>query len=181
MPESQLQTATLAGGCFWCTEAIFQQLKGVVSVESGYSGGTTEHPTYSEVSSGLTGHAESINIQFDPSVISYRTLLEVFFYLHNPTTLNQQGADMGTEYRSAIFYHNDEQKKEALKVKEEIEKSGLYHEPIVTEIAPFTAFYKAEDRHQNFYNTNRSSPYCSIVIDPKIRKLMQKFSSQVKE
>lgn len=169
---SNLETAIFAGGCFWCTEAIFKRLKGVEEVISGYSGGRTDNPTYEEVSNGDTGHAEAIQIKFDSKIISYEQLLEIFFKLHDPTTLNQQGADTGEQYRSAIFYHSEEQRKTAEKVIERFEKERIYDDPIVTEITPFTNFYEAEDYHQDYYNQNRNSnSYCRIVIDPKIQKL----------
>lgn len=175
------QIATLAGGCFWCVEAIFQRLSGVLSVTSGYTGGAVENPTYDQVCTGQTGHAEAIQITFDPTIISYETLLEVFFKLHDPTTINRQGADAGTQYRSAVFYHNDKQKKTALEMINKVNKSGIYTDPFVTKLEPFTKFYRAEDYHQNFYDNNAPSPYCTIVIDPKIRKLMQEFNSVVKK
>lgn len=169
---SNLETATFAGGCFWCTEAVFKRLKGVEEVISGYSGGRIDNPTYEEVSSGDTGHAEAIQIKFDPKIISYEQLVEVFFKLHDPTTLNQQGADVGEQYRSMIFFHNEEQQKIAEKIMDKFEKEKIYEDPIVTEITPFTKFYTAEDYHQDYYEQNRNSnPYCRIVIDPKIQKL----------
>lgn len=176
-----METATLAGGCFWCTEAIFKRLKGVESVTSGYSGGNVENPTYEQVCSGTTGHAEAIQIKFDPKIISFYKLLYVFFKLHNPTTLNQQGNDIGTQYRSAIFYHSKKQKLTAEKVKKEIEKSEMYKDPIVTEIAPFKNFYEAEGYHKNYYDRNSQAPYCQYVIDPKIQKLYKEFKEEVKE
>lgn len=175
----ELETATLAGGCFWCTEAIFKRLKGVVSVIPGYTGGNTENPTYEQVSSGKTGHAEAIQIEFDPKIISYEKLLEVFFKLHDPTTLNQQGADVGTQYRSAIFYHSPVQQSVAEKAKEKIQQSGVYANTMVTQIVPFTKFYKAESYHQDYYANNRQAPYCQIVIDPKIEKLIHEFKEVV--
>ena len=180
-PRMKLQTAALAGGCFWCTEAIFKRLKGVVSVIPGYSGGTKDNPTYKEVCEGTTGHAESIQIEFDQKIIPYQKLLEVFFALHDPTTANRQGNDIGTQYRSAIFYHSAKQKETAQKVKEKIEKSKMYKDPIVTEISPFTKFYKAENYHQNYYDSNRSQQYCQLVIDPKITKLYKFFSKSLRE
>lgn len=176
-----LQTATFAGGCFWCTEAIFKRLKGVMSVMVGFSGGKRENPDYWQVVTGATGHAESIQIMFDPHIISYEHLVEIFFAMHNPTLLNQQDYDRGEEYRSAIFYHNDNQKEIAEKVKAEIEKAGKYKDPIVTEITPFTAFYEADKHHQDFYDKNRNVPYCQIIIDPKIQKLLKEFGKDVKE
>lgn len=176
-----LETATLAGGCFWCIETIFNDLKGVEKVVSGYSGGTTKNPTYEQVCSGNTGHAEVVQITFDPSVISYEQLLEIFFHIHDPTTLNKQGADVGTQYRSAIFYNNDEQKKTAESVKEKIEKSGLWNDPIVTEITKFDKFYSAEDYHQDYYNNNKEKSYCSFVIAPKVRKFYKEYKNLLKD
>ncbi|HEY3251106.1 MAG TPA: peptide-methionine (S)-S-oxide reductase MsrA [Ignavibacteria bacterium] len=178
---TKLEKATLGAGCFWCVEAIFQDLKGVEKVESGYSGGTTKNPTYEQVCSGMTGHAEVAQITFDPSVISYEQLLTVFFHVHDPTTLNRQGADAGTQYRSAIFYHNEGQKKTAEKVKEDISKSGLWDDPIVTEITPFDEFYKAEDYHQNYFNENPEKSYCSYVIAPKVKKFYKEFGYLLKD
>lgn len=177
----RLEKATFAGGCFWCTEAIFKRLKGVKEVVSGYSGGNMDNPSYEVVSTGTTGHAESIQITFDPKVIFFETLLEVFFELYDPTTLNRQGADVGAQYRSMIFYHDESQRKTAEKVKEKIEKLGIYEDPIVTEIVPFKNFYKADARHQNFYDKNRLYPYCQVVIDPKITKLYENFTKIVKK
>ncbi len=178
---AQLQTATFANGCFWCTEAVFQRLKGVASVQSGYSGGTTKNPSYYEVASGETGHAESLQIEYDPDIISYETLLHIFFATHDPTTLNRQGNDVGTQYRSEIFYHNDEQKEVAEKVKKELDESGAYKEPIVTAISGYSSFFPAEDEHKNYYENNPNAPYCRIIIDPKIHKLLEKYSKEVKE
>ena len=175
------ETITLAGGCFWCTEAIFKRLKGILSVTPGYSGGTLENPSYEEVSTGKTGHAESIQIEFDLEVIPLEKILEVFWHTHNPTTLNQQGADIGPQYRSAIFFRDENQKEIALKSKKKIEKEGLYKDKIVTEITPFTNFYKAENYHENYYDKNRDYPYCTFVIDPKIQKLMQEYKKDIKE
>lgn len=175
------ELATFASGCFWCTEAIFKRLKGIISVTSGYAGGNSKDPSYEQVSTGATGHAESLQIEFDPSIIPYHHLLDIFWHTHNPTTLNQQGADRGTQYRSIIFYHSDEQKKIAENSKEELEKSGTYKDPIVTEIVPFTNFYPAEDYHKDYYDTNKSAPYCTFVIDPKIQKLLKEFGNDVKE
>ena len=172
--------ATFGNGCFWCTEAIFQQLNGVTKVVSGYSGGKVKNPTYKEVCSGLTGHAEAIQITYDPSVISFEELLEVFWQTHDPTTLNRQGADEGTQYRSVIFYHNDEQKKLAETYKEKLDKSGAFDDPIVTEISPYTEFYPAENYHQNYYNLNGTAPYCSFVIQPKVEKFQKVFKSKLK-
>jgi len=177
----QVETATLAGGCFWCTEAIFKRLKGVKSVLLGYVGGNVDNPTYEQVCSGTTGHAEAIQLTFDPKVISFEKLLEVFFKLHDPTTMNRQGNDVGPQYRSVIFYKDDSQKQIAEEVKAKIEASGVYKDPIVTEIVPFTKFFKAENYHQNYYDANRSQPYCQLVIDPKIKKLYGDFGDLVKE
>ncbi len=174
------ETATLAGGCFWCTEAIFKRLKGVVSVMPGYAGGTKPHPTYQEVCSGDTGHAETIQIAFDPTAISYKTLLEIFFHLHDPTTPNQQGNDVGTQYRSEIFYHSEDQRKTAESVKQQLEESGVYRK-IVTEITPFTIFYPAEDYHQDYYAKNSYAQYCQYAIDPKIQKLLREHQNELKE
>ena len=178
---SQFDTATLAGGCFWCTEAIFKQLKGVTSVVSGYAASQVENPSYQAVCSGRTGAAEAVQITYDPSVISYDTLLEIFWYTHDPTTLNRQGNDIGTQYRSAIFYHTDEQQHVALASKEALEASGTYKKPIVTEIVPFTNFYPAEDYHNDYYDRNRSQPYCMFVIDPKVQKLLKAYRNEVKD
>jgi peptide-methionine (S)-S-oxide reductase len=175
------ETATFANGCFWCTEAIFEELDGVISATSGYSGGHTENPIYKQVCSGETGHAESLQIVYDPSKISFDELLGVFWKTHDPTTLNRQGADVGTQYRSAIFYHNEEQKQKAEKYKAELDKSGAFDRPIVTEIAPFTKFYAAEDYHQQYFENNENSnPYCRIVIQPKLEKFRKVFKDKLK-
>ena len=178
---SQLDTATLAGGCFWCTEAVFERLRGVTSVVSGYAASEVANPSYEQVCSGRTGAAEAIQITFDPSIISYEKLLEIFWHVHDPTTLNRQGNDVGTQYRSGIYYSNDEQKQIALASKETLEKSGAYKKPVVTEIVPFTNFYPAEDYHKEYYDRNGSQPYCQYVIDPKVRKLLKEYRSEVKE
>jgi peptide-methionine (S)-S-oxide reductase len=177
--SDSLQVVTLAAGCFWCVEAIFQNLKGVIKVESGYSGGNVKDPSYREVCSGTTGHAEACQIYFDPKVISFEEILEVFWTTHDPTTLNQQGHDIGTQYRSAIFYHNEEQKQKAEKSKTEV-ATAIWDKPVVTEITKFSNFYKAEDYHQNYYNENSHAPYCQIVIAPKIIKLRSKFADKLK-
>lgn len=174
-----LETATLAGGCFWCTEAIFKRLKGVLSVMPGYAGGHVENPTYEQVSTGTTGHAESTQIEFDPSQISYEKLVDVFFRTHDPTTLNRQGPDVGPQYRSAIFYHDEKQRKTAEKVKERIEKEGVYESPIVTEVVPFKNFYPAEAYHRDFYARNPDYPYSQSVIEPKIEKLEKEFKEEL--
>jgi peptide-methionine (S)-S-oxide reductase len=178
--KMKTDTATFGAGCFWCVEAIFQQLKGVQKVISGYAGGTVEKPSYREVCSGETGHAEVCQIIFDPDVISYPDLLEVFWSVHDPTTLNRQGADVGSQYRSVIFYHSAEQKKLALEYLDRLDRSGAYDNPIVTEIAPFTTFYPAEDYHQDYYNSNGNQPYCRVVIQPKLEKFKKAFSDKLK-
>lgn len=176
-----MEQATVGGGCFWCTEAIFKRLIGVDEVVSGYAGGVRENPSYEQVTTGATGHAEAVQIEFDPKIITYSKLLEIFFNLHDPTTLNRQGADEGSQYRSVIFYHNEPQRDIAEKVRDEIADSGLYKDPIITEIVPFEAFYTAEEYHQNFYETNKNQGYCSYVITPKIHKLLRDYSKEVKE
>lgn len=178
-PSNDFEQATFAGGCFWCTEAIFQRLKGVEKVTSGYTGGKRENPSYEQVSTGATGHAEAIQITFDPAVIPYERLLDIFWATHDPTSLNQQGADIGTQYRSMILYHNDAQKKQALASKEKAQKD--FKDPIVTQIVPYEAFYKAEEYHQQFYENNPVYPYCTVVINPKIQKLLEKFGNEVQE
>ncbi len=171
-----MEIATFGAGCFWCVEAVFQEIKGVISVASGYAGGHVENPTYKQVTTGTTGHAEVTQIQFDPEQLSYEALLEVFFGTHNPTTLNRQGNDVGTQYRSIIFYHDEEQKEMAEKVKARIDGSGIWKDPIVTEIVPFTKFFKAEDYHQNYYRNNPNQAYCRFVIRPKLDKLERTFT-----
>jgi peptide-methionine (S)-S-oxide reductase len=171
--------ATFGAGCFWCSEAVFRQLKGVQSVVAGYSGGLTANPTYEQVGSGWTGHAEVVQITFDPDVISYDELLEVFWKTHDPTTLNQQGPDIGTQYRSVIFYHNDEQKKLAVHYQRELDKEHAFRKPIVTEIVEFEEFYPAEDYHQNYYNTHRGEMYCAAVIRPKVNKVKKVFKDKL--
>ncbi len=180
MQNSNLSTATFGNGCFWCTEAIFQQLKGVESVASGYSGGHVNNPTYREVCNGTTGHAEVLQVQFDPSVISFETLLQVFFTTHDPTTLNRQGADVGTQYRSVIFFHDEAQRQMAEKVKKEFAPT-IWDDPIVTEIAALSKFYKAEDYHQNYFNDNPGQGYCRAIINPKVQKFRKEFAALLKE
>lgn len=175
-----MEVATFGNGCFWCTEAIFQNLKGVEKVVSGYSGGHVDNPTYKQVCNGTTGHAEVIQISYDPSVISYDELLEVFWKTHDPTTPNRQGNDVGPQYRSAVFYHNDTQKEKADKYKKELNEAGAYDKPIVTEITAFEKFYPAEDYHQNYFNLNGSQPYCSFVIRPKVEKFEKVFKDKLK-
>ena len=175
------QIATLANGCFWCSEAIFKRLKGVKSVLPGYSGGVVENPSYEEVCTGKTGYAESIQIAFDPTVTPYEKILDVFWHTHDPTTLNRQGNDVGTQYRSAIFYHDQKQKELAEKSKRDLEKAGVYKNPIVTEITPFKNFYVAEDYHKNYYEEHQDAPYCNFVIDPKMQKLLLNYRNDVRE
>ncbi len=179
-PEGR-EIATIAGGCFWCVEAIFVGLRGVDKVVSGYSGGMVPNPSYEAVCGGDTGHAEAINVIFDPKVIGYGDILRVFFTTHDPTTLNRQGADSGTQYRSAIFTHSPEQKATAEKVVKEITAEKLYKDPIVTEVTPFTNFYAAEDYHQNYYARNSRAGYCSVVIEPKVRKFREKYANLLKK
>ncbi len=180
MNPSQSQVATLGGGCFWCTEAVFDQLQGVEHVESGYSGGTAANPSYRQVCTGTTGHAEVIQITFDPQVVSYREILDVFFTVHDPTTLNRQGADVGTQYRSVIFYHDEEQKRIAEEVIAELEAKKAFHDPIVTEVVPFKAFYKAEDYHQEYFQLHGYEPYCRMVIAPKVKKFKEHYGEKLK-
>ena len=171
-----MAVATLANGCFWCTEAVMRRLKGVESVVSGYTGGRVPNPSYEDVCTGQTGHAEAVQISFDPEVVSFETLLNVFFETHDPTTLNRQGADVGTQYRSAIFYHDEAQKETAERVVRELDSSKHYQDPVVTEITPFDVFYPAEDYHTGFYERNRTYPYCRVIIDPKVQKLYKEFA-----
>lgn len=174
-------TATFGNGCFWCTEAIFQNLEGVLKATSGYSGGTVDNPTYKEVCEGTTGHAEVIQIVYDPSKITFDELLQAFWQSHDPTTLNRQGNDVGPQYRSVIFYHDAEQKEKAAKYKEELDKSKAFDNPIVTEISPFSKFYVAENYHQDYYNNNGSQPYCYYVIRPKLEKFNKVFKDKLKK
>lgn len=178
--RSTMEIATFGSGCFWCTEAIFQQLKGVESAVSGYSGGMVKNPTYKEVTTGNTGHAEVIQVTFNPKIISFKELLEVFWKTHDPTTLNRQGADVGTQYRSVIFYHNPEQKKLAEEYKKKLDEANIFKNPIVTEITEFKTFYKAEDYHQEYYDNNKAQPYCNFVITPKIEKFKKVFKNKMK-
>ncbi len=177
---TQTQTATLAGGCFWCLEAVFDNLQGVTDVVSGYAGGTSVNPTYPQVCTGETGHAEVVQIKFEPTVISYRELLEVFFSIHDPTTLNRQGADVGTQYRSGIFYHSPEQKKVAEETIATLTEEKVWSEPIVTEVVSLDVFYPAEDYHQEYFAKNPAQGYCQMVVAPKVSKFRQKFSSRLK-
>jgi peptide-methionine (S)-S-oxide reductase len=180
MAAESMETATLAGGCFWCLEAIFEQLQGVDRVESGYSGGEISSPSYELVCSGTTGHAEVVQLQFDPTVITYRELLEIFFSIHDPTTPNRQGGDVGTQYRSAIFVHTPEQQTTAEQVLRELDAAGLWGDPIVTEISPFETFYPAEPYHREYYQRNQAQPYCQVVIDPKVTKFRAKYHAKLK-
>lgn len=178
--SDDLEVVTLASGCFWCTEAVFKRVNGVISAVSGYSGGPVDNPSYDQVCSGRTGHAEAVQVKFDPKIISLEQILEIFWYTHDPTTLNRQGNDVGTQYRSAVFYNSQSQKDIALKIKNDLESKKVYQNPIVTEITPFKNFYQAEEYHKDYYDNNKTVPYCSYVIDPKISKLLTKFSSSLK-
>ncbi len=180
MNEKKEGIATFAGGCFWCTEAVFQRVKGVKKVISGFTGGNIKNPPYREVITGRTGHAEAIEVHFDPGETSYEELVYIFFATHDPTTLNRQQNDVGTQYRSAIFFHSEEQKKTAEKVVAELEAEKTFFNPIVTEISEAGAFYVAEEEHHNYYNQHRNQPYCQVIIDPKVRKLKEKFSHKLK-
>lgn len=178
--STAMDTATVGGGCFWCTEAQFLLLDGVISVTSGYSGGAIKNPAYREVCTGRTGHAEVVQVVFDTTKLNYTDILQAFFLSHDPTQLNRQGNDVGTQYRSVIFYHNEKQKTIAEKIKSELNGSGAYTDPIVTEIAPFTVFYKAEDYHQNYFNQNGDQPYCQFVVAPKVEKFRKVFKDRLK-
>jgi len=178
--ESGREVATLAGGCFWCLEAVFDELRGVEDVVSGYAGGRVPDPTYRQVCEGTTGHAEVVQVTFDPRQVSFRELLQVFFTIHDPTTLNRQGADVGTQYRSAVFYHTPEQKEAAEQVIRELTEAGVWGAPIVTEVAPLEKFYPAEDYHQEYFRNNPGQPYCQVVVAPKVSKFRQKFVEKLK-
>ena len=180
MKSKTKEVATLASGCFWCTEAVFSIVKGVEKVEHGYSGGSVPNPTYEQVSTGTTGHAEAVQVTFDPTVISFKEVLEIFFATHDPTTLNRQGPDVGTQYRSVIFYHNAEQKATAENLIAELNEEGIWDAPIVTQVAPFTAFYVAETYHKDYYKQHPNQPYCQQVITPKLVKLQQRFLGKLK-
>jgi peptide-methionine (S)-S-oxide reductase len=175
-----LDTATFGAGCFWCIEAVFQEVKGVVSVTSGYTGGTTKNPTYEEICTGRTGHAEVARIVYDTTLVSFDALLEIFWQTHDPTTLNQQGNDVGTQYRSAVFYHNDEQRRKAEQYKKELDASGAWDKPLVTEITALGEFYPAENYHQNYYRNNPNQGYCRYVIQPKMEKFRKVFKDKLK-
>ncbi len=179
-PQPGNEVATLAGGCFWCLEAVFDDLQGVAQVDSGYSGGTVANPTYRQVCSGTTGHAEVVQLTFDPRVISFREILEIFFTIHDPTTLNRQGPDVGTQYRSAIFYHTLEQRAIAEQVIKEITAAKFWPAPVVTEITPYSAFYRAEDYHQEYFALNGEQPYCRAVVAPKVAKFRKQFHDRLK-
>jgi peptide-methionine (S)-S-oxide reductase len=178
--SSRTEVATLGGGCFWCLEAVYEELRGVEKVESGYTGGAVPNPTYRQVCTGTTGHAEVVQVTFDPEVVSFREILEIFFTIHDPTTLNRQGADVGTQYRSAIFYHDEEQKRVAEEVVAELEEAHLWNDPIVTEVKPFDTFYVAEDYHQGYYRNNEYQPYCQVVIAPKVAKFRKRYLERLK-
>jgi len=178
--ENNIEKATLGGGCFWCTEAVYKELNGVIEVQPGYSGGHVKNPAYREVCNGTTGHAEVVQITYDPQIVSFSEILEVFFMTHNPTTLNRQGNDVGTQYRSAIFYHSEEQKQTAEKVIRLFEEEKVYDDPIVTEVTAFDAFYKAEDYHKNYFEKNKNQPYCQFVVAPKVEKFRKIFKEKAK-
>lgn len=179
--KKKYEIATFGGGCFWCTEAIFERVAGVDKVESGYSGGNVANPDYRMVSSGTTGHAEVVQITFDPETVSFLELLEIFFKTHDPTTLNRQGADVGTQYRSIVLYHNEKQKELTRQVIQELDAEGIWKNPIVTAVEPFEVFYRAEDYHQEYYDNNRNQGYCRLVITPKVEKLEKIFSQKLKQ
>jgi peptide-methionine (S)-S-oxide reductase len=181
MTQAGTEIATLAGGCFWCLEAVYDEIKGVHSVESGYAGGQVDNPSYREVCNGNTGHAEVVQVHFDPNVVSYRDLLNVFFTIHDPTTLNRQGADTGTQYRSAIFYHDEEQKKAAKEVIKDLNSKKIWDNPIVTEVTSFDKFYVAEDYHQEYFSNNPYQPYCMAVVAPKVLKFRKHFLEMLKK
>jgi peptide-methionine (S)-S-oxide reductase len=174
------EVATLGGGCFWCLEAVYQELRGVEKVESGYSGGDVPNPTYRQVCSETTGHAEVVQVTFDPDEVSYKDILEVYFTIHDPTTLNRQGADVGTQYRSVIFYHDEDQKRTAEEVISDLEAEAIWNNPIVTEVAPFDEFYVAEDYHQNYFRNNGFQPYCQVIIAPKVAKFRKQHLERLK-
>jgi peptide-methionine (S)-S-oxide reductase len=181
MPQNTAKSsATLGGGCFWCLEAVFEQLRGVVKVESGYAGGTSERPTYQQVCSGTTGHAEVVQVTFDPAVVSFREILDIFFAIHDPTTLNRQGADVGTQYRSVVFYHSPEQKQATEERIAELNAAKIWDRPIVTQVVPFQAFYPAEDYHQGYFRQNPGQPYCQAVVSPKVAKFRKQFTSKLR-
>ncbi len=178
--HERFEQATLGGGCFWCLETVYAELRGVVKVESGYAGGETPNPTYKQVCSGTTGHAEVVQVTFDPAVIAFKDLLSIFFAIHDPTTLNRQGADVGTQYRSVIFYHDDEQRQQALALMLELEKKKIWGNAIVTTVEPLDKFYRAEDYHQEYYKYNPNQPYCQAVIAPKVAKFRKTYMDKLK-
>jgi peptide-methionine (S)-S-oxide reductase len=178
--SSRTEVATLGGGCFWCLEAVYQELRGVERIESGYSGGDVPNPTYRQVCSETTGHAEVVQVTFDPDEVSYKDILEIYFTIHDPTTLNRQGADVGTQYRSVIFYHDEDQKRAAEEVISSLEAEGIWNNPIVTEVAPFDEFYVAEDYHQNYFRNNGFQPYCQVIIAPKVAKFRKEHLERLK-
>jgi peptide-methionine (S)-S-oxide reductase len=179
--QNQLETITLGGGCFWCLEAIYNELKGIIKVESGYAGGIVPNPTYNQVCTGTTGHAEVIQITYNPTIITFKEILQIFFTMHDPTTLNHQGNDVGTQYRSIIFYHNENQKHIAEQIINEITQARIWNNPIVTQIEPYNLFYKAEEYHQEYYKKNRAQSYCRIIIAPKISKLRKQYFEKLKK
>ncbi|MGB5302232.1 MAG: peptide-methionine (S)-S-oxide reductase MsrA [Gemmatimonadota bacterium] len=179
--EGRVETATLAGGCFWCLDGAYRDLRGVIGVESGYAGGQTANPTYEQVCTGTTGHAEVVRITYDPNEIAYRDLLEVFFSIHDPTTLNRQGADVGTQYRSAIFYHDEAQREVAEEIVAELERDGVFEDPIVTEVSALQAYYPGEDYHQDYYRQNPGQGYCQVVVAPKLAKFRARYASRLKD
>ena len=179
--EGRVETATLAGGCFWCLDGAYRDLRGVIGVESGYAGGQTANPTYEQVCTGTTGHAEVVRVTYDPNEITYRDLLEVFFSIHDPTTLNRQGADVGTQYRSAIFYHDEAQREVAEEIVAELERDGVFEDPIVTEVSALQAYYPGEDYHQDYYRQNPGQGYCQVVVAPKLAKFRARYASRLKD
>jgi peptide-methionine (S)-S-oxide reductase len=181
MNTTNHETATLGGGCFWCLEAVYEQMEGVISIKSGYSGGARPNPSYDQVCSGATGHAEVVQVEFDPAVTTYREILQIFFTIHDPTTLDRQGNDVGSQYRSIIFYHSDEQQGTARNVMEEIEKAEVFPSPVVTEVVPLEKFYSAETHHQDYYARNQSQPYCQYVIAPKVAKIRKLYFDKLKK
>lgn len=181
MEDNSYEVATLGGGCFWCTEAVFQRVKGVAEVVSGYAGGHENHPTYESVSSKKTGHAEVVQITFDPSIVTYEQLLTIFFHTHDPTTRDRQGNDVGPQYRSIILYHSEKQKDTALRIRDQIADEGIYDHPIVTEIEPFDTFWEAETYHQNYYQDNANQPYCQAVVNPKLAKFRKEFATLLED
>lgn len=179
--ENNFEKATLGGGCFWCTEAVYKELNGVIEVQPGYSGGHVKNPAYREVCNGITGHAEVVQITYDPQIVSFSEILEVFFMTHDPTTLNRQGNDVGTQYRSAIFYHSEKQKQTAREVIRLFAEEKVYEDPILTEVTAFDAFYKAEDYHKNYFEKNKNQPYCQFIVAPKVEKFRKIFKDKLKK